>query len=167
MRRPSGDTAKVFSNGVATNASLSDVTILKRETSRDGSGRRQAQTAAATDAAASTETAMNDGVNTFGEVPSAPVAAPANVALVNEVFVSASLNAFALSKRSAGSFSSDFATAAAMFGGTDLRCFVTELRGLGDDLHDDLLRGAAEVRRAGRSASRTARSQASTRPSAR
>jgi hypothetical protein len=33
-----------------------------------------------------------------------PVAAPATVALVNDGFASASLNALALSKRSAGSF---------------------------------------------------------------
>ena len=46
-------------------------------------------------------------------------------ALVNEVLPSASPNAFALSNRSAGSFSSDFATAAATFVGTDLRYFVT------------------------------------------
>ena len=38
---------------------------------------------------------------------------------------SASANAFAVSNRSAGSFSSAFATAAATFGGTDLRTSAT------------------------------------------
>ena len=35
------------------------------------------------------------------------------------------MNCFAVSNRSAGSFSSDFATAATTFGGTDFRYFVT------------------------------------------
>ena len=56
------------------------------------------------------------------------LAATASAALRSVVYVgftSASANAFALSKRSAGIFSSAFATAAATFGGTALRSFVT------------------------------------------
>jgi len=44
---------------------------------------------------------------------------------VKDGLASASANAFALSKRSAGSFSSALAVAAATFGGTDFRSFVT------------------------------------------
>ena len=61
-----------------------------------------------------------------------PPTARALVALINVVpspakagFSSACRNAAALSKRSAGSFSTARATAAATFGGTDLRSFVT------------------------------------------
>ncbi len=50
-------------------------------------------------------------------LPSLPVRNPGSA--------SASANAFAVSKRSAGSFSSAFATAAATFGGTDLRTSAT------------------------------------------
>ena len=50
--------------------------------------------------------------------------APA-VRCVNAELVNASANAFALSKRSAGSFSSAFCTDAATFGGTDFRSLVT------------------------------------------
>jgi len=54
---------------------------------------------------------------------------PARGALVadsaNAGFISASRNVLALSNLSAGSFSSAFATAAATFGGTDLRSCVT------------------------------------------
>ena len=46
-----------------------------------------------------------------------------------EALPSASPNALALSKRSAGSFSSDFASAAATFGGTALRYFSTDSAG--------------------------------------
>ena len=74
-----------------------------------------------------------------------PAAAP--VAARNAGFASASANAFALSNRSAGSFSSALATAAATLGGTDLRSLVTGCASSVDDLHDDLLRRAADVRR--------------------
>ncbi len=43
----------------------------------------------------------------------------------NDAFDNAAANALALSKRSAGSFSSALATAAAMLGGTDFRIAVT------------------------------------------
>ncbi len=52
------------------------------------------------------------------------VAAPVAV-VVKAGFPSASANAFADSKRSAASFSRDLAVAAAMWGGTDFRTFVT------------------------------------------
>ena len=54
-----------------------------------------------------------------------PPTAPVNAAFVYAGFASASANVFALSNRSAGSFSNAFATAAATFGGTDLRSCVT------------------------------------------
>ena len=62
-----------------------------------------------------------------GPVGDGPADDPAPVyrALTNVVLPSASANALALSKRSAGSFSSDCATAAATLGGTDFRYFVT------------------------------------------
>ena len=44
-------------------------------------------------------------------------------------FPNASANAFALSKRSAGSFSSDFANASATWSGTLFRCTVTDSAG--------------------------------------
>src|ERR1019366_8362344 len=52
------------------------------------------------------------------------------VAVVNDGFASASANALALENRSAGSFSSDFATAAATFAGTDFRWTVTGSAGV-------------------------------------
>jgi len=52
--------------------------------------------------------------------------AGAAVAAVNAGLPNASENAFALSNRSAASFSSALATAAATFGGTDLRYCVTD-----------------------------------------
>ena len=57
-----------------------------------------------------------------------PAAVPvprATAPVLNAVFPNASANAFALSNRSAGNFSSAFATAAATFAGTDFRYFVT------------------------------------------
>ena len=54
-----------------------------------------------------------------------PVPATVIVSSRNAAFPSASPKARALSNRSAGSFSSDFATAAATFAGTALRYFVT------------------------------------------
>jgi fatty acid desaturase len=50
-------------------------------------------------------------------------------AVANVGFASASANAFAPSNRSAGSFSSAFATAAATFAGTAFRYFVTDSAG--------------------------------------
>ena len=56
-------------------------------------------------------------------------AAPAVPMTRNVGFPSASLKALALSNRSAGSFSSAFATAAATLAGTDFRNFVTAAAG--------------------------------------
>ena len=68
-------------------------------------------------------------------------------AVVKWVSFNASANALAASNRSAGSFSSDLATAAATLGGTALRSLVTGARFLGHDLHDDLLGRGAGMRR--------------------
>ena len=59
-----------------------------------------------------------------------PVAASSEALVRNAGSASARAKALALSKRSAGSFSSAFATAAATFGGTDFRSTVTACSGL-------------------------------------
>src|SRR6185437_943803 len=78
--------------------------------------------------ASSTSAAHDHGLRIHDRSDRAPDADDA-AALVDAVvkcgFSSASAKAFALSKRSAGTFSRDFDTAAATFGGTDLRCCVT------------------------------------------
>ena len=55
----------------------------------------------------------------------AEATAPRAETVVNAGLPSAAANSAALANRSAGSFSSAFATAAATFGGTDLRSSVT------------------------------------------
>src|ERR1019366_10298873 len=124
-RDPSGESAIRPHEADAASASAESSTRLYRTTCFAGAGWSQPHTVVASSTAVSTEPATNTRSDTPRRPAIAYAAIPALLAFVYVGFPSASANAFALSKRSAGSFSSDFATAAAMFWGTDFRWTVT------------------------------------------
>ena len=100
---------------------LSGTTIVKRVRFTGGAVPRNAVAIQPANATAASNDTATSGTLLARRSPRPILDAAANVVLAYEGFASASANAFALSNRSAGSFSSDRATAAATFGGTDLR----------------------------------------------
>src|SRR4051812_18399142 len=103
--------------------------MLNRETAAVGAGRIQPHAAATSAATATAAVSPYAARETPAPAPNAEVASPIAVPDENEAFASAVANAFALSNRSAGTFSSAFATAAATLGGTVFRYFVTAAAG--------------------------------------
>ena len=127
-RLPSGEMASTRVDTRLTSPWLSARARLTRSTSGSGTGRSHPASAAPVAMTAAVATSAKPRREMPALVPPpAPLAAIAPV--VNAGSESASANAFALSNRSAGSFSMALATAAATLGGTLFRSAVTACAG--------------------------------------
>ena len=104
---------------------LSGSASCTRVTRADTSGRERSHPQSAATSSSAAVAASGTAARSFQPERDAACAAMVDPGSAYVALESASANAFAVEKRSAGNFSSAFATAAATFGGTDFRSSVT------------------------------------------